>query len=390
MEPDYKNVTIEKRKFYLSSFLGAVSTGIFFYSINNFLVDVYNISAGQRGVLEFFREMPGMLLFLLIAPLASVREGKILFYSLITVSVGIAGCAFSPDLIPLTFWLFIWSIGAHLAITMRESFCVALSSPEERGEMFGNVRSLRSLGTIAGAGIIWTGMEYMQADYLTLYLFAAFAALMAAIATFFMKEPGHTGIKRKRFLIKKKYSLFYILAALFGIRKQLFLVFGPWILIRIFHQNAPQMAKLAIVSAVAGIFIKPWLGRCIDRFGERKTLMADALVLTVVCLVYATGEYIMPPAFALPTLFLCYIIDDCLFSLRSAHVTYLSRIIDSPDELTVSISTSYSIEHVVSMAAPPVAGIIWVQHGYSWVFLGAAIIALAMLTASSFIPDRAG
>jgi MFS family permease len=207
------------------------------------------------------------------------------------------------------------------------------------------------------------------------------------MASLFMKDSAHTGIRRKSFLIKRKYSLFYILALLFGVRKQLFLVFGPWMLIRIFDQGAPEMARLAIVSAATGFFVKPWLGKCIDRFGERKTLMADASVLFLICLVYALAEKILPSSIALILLFVCYVIDDCLFSLRSAHVTYLSRIVDSPDELTVSISTSYSIEHVVSMLAPPVAGFVWITWGYSWVFAVAATVAIMMFAVSSMIPE---
>ncbi len=380
----------EKIKFFISTFAGAFSTGIFFYSINNFLVDVYGVTADQRGVIEFFREMPGMLLFLFLAPLSRFRETLILLAALVIVAVGITGCAFSPDILHVTFWLFIWSVGAHFAIILRESFCVALSNENDRGRMFGFVRSLRSLGTVAGAGVIWIGMEYLDAGYRGLYILAAGMAILAAMASFFMRDSAHTGIRRRAFLIRKRYMLFYALALLFGVRKQLFLVFGPWILIKVFHQDAPQMAKLAILSAITGFFVKPWLGRAIDRFGERKTLMADAVLLFFICVVYAFAESMLPATIVLPVLFVCYIMDDSLFSLRSAHVTYLSKIVKSPDELTVSISTSYSIEHVVSMIAPPVAGVVWITYGYQWVFGAAAMTALFMFAVSSIIPEKKG
>ena len=386
MNQQIKEIKKEKFKFFISTFAGACSTGIFFYSINNFLVDIYGVTADQRGVIEFFREMPGMLLFLFIAPFSGFRETRILAAALAVVAAGIMGCAFSPDVFMVTLWLFVWSIGAHFAITLRESFCVALSSREDRGRIFGFVRSLRSLGTVVGASVIWAGMEYCHAGYRELYILAALSAMFAVAATLLMKDTAHTGLKRKAFLLKKRYSLFYLLAILFGVRKQLFLVFGPWILIKVFHQDAPQMAKLAIASALVGFFVKPWLGRAIDRFGERKTLMADATVLFCICTVYALAERVFPSAVVLPALFLCYILDDCLFSLRSAHVTYLSKIVESPDELTVSISTSYSIEHVVSMLAPPVAGVVWIMYGYPWVFGFAAMVAVAMFFVSSRLP----
>jgi MFS family permease len=376
--------------FLLSTFLGAAATGIFFSSLNNFLADVYDLGADQRGLLETIRETPGMLLFLLMAPLSRVREGTVLTGALIIAAAGIIGTAsLAPGVLWVTAWLFVWSVGAHMAMTLRESFCVALSDPGTRGRLFGLVRSLRSLGTIIGAACIWAGMGSMGLGYEQLYWVAAGLTVLSALTMVFLREPGHTGGGRKRFVLKKKYTLFYCLAVLFGVRKQIFLVFAPWVLIRIYDQDAPAMARLLFFSSLVGIFLKPCLGRLIDRFGERLVLMADSLLIMAICLCYGLAENNFPQAVILPCLFLCYVLDDSLFSLRSAHVTYLSKIVDHSDELMPSISTSYSIEHLVSMIAPLAAGYIWVRFGYPWVFFLSAAVGLLMLLTSSRIPPKA-
>lgn len=376
--------------FLTATFLGAAATGIFFSSLNNFLADVYDLAPDERGLLETIREVPGMLLLLLLAPLVTLGERRILFGARLTVSLGIVGAAgLAPDVIWVTFWLFVWSVGAHVVMTLRESFCVAISDPGTMGRLFGLVRSLRSLGMILGAGCIWAGMGHLGMDYRELYWLAAGLTVLSAAAVYFLRDQGHTGLQRKRFVFKRKYRLFYVLAMLFGVRKQIFLVFGPWVLIRAFHQDAPAMARLFLVSSVVGIYLKPYLGRLIDRLGERVILMGDSLLLLLICACYGLAETLFPTALVLPCLFVCYILDDSFFFLRSAHTTYLSRIVDSGDELTASISTSYSLEHLVSMVAPLAAGAIWVHYGYPWVFFLCALVAGLMFLASSRIPSKA-
>jgi len=380
----------QKLIFLFSTFLGAVAAGIFFSSLNNFLVDVYDMSADQRGVLETVREMPGMLLIVLLAPFSAVKEGKILFGATLVIALGIMGTAsLSPDILTVTAWLFVWSVGAHMVMTIRESFCVALSEPGTRGRLFGIVRSLRSLGTILGATCIWLGMGILGFGYEKLYWTAALIALLSSLIILLIKEKRHTGLKRKRFVFKKKYSLFYLLAVLFGVRKQIFIVFGPWVLIRIFDQDAPAMARLILVSSVAGLFLKPYFGKLIDTLGERTVLIADSLILLMICACYGLAETMLPQPLILPCLFTCFILDDSLFSLRSAHITYLSKIVESEDELTASISTSYSIEHVVSMIAPIIAGLVWIRFGYPWVFFMSALVAGLMFLASAKLPRKA-
>lgn len=380
----------QKLIFLFSTFLGAVAAGIFFSSLNNFLVDAYDMSADQRGVLETIREMPGMLLIVLLAPFSKVKEGKILFGATLVIALGIMGTAsLSPDILTVTAWLFVWSVGAHMVMTIRESFCVALSEPGTRGRLFGIVRSLRSLGTILGATCIWVGMGILGFGYEKLYWTAALIALLSSLTILLIKEKRHTGLKRKRFVFKKKYSLFYLLAVLFGVRKQIFIVFGPWVLIRIFDQDAPAMARLILVSSVAGLFLKPYFGKLIDTLGERTVLIVDSLILLMICACYGLAETTLPQPLILPCLFTCFILDDSLFSLRSAHITYLSKIVESEDELTASISTSYSIEHVVSMIAPIIAGLVWIRFGYPWVFFMSALVAGLMFLTSAKLPRKA-
>jgi hypothetical protein len=47
-----------------------------------------------------------------------------------------------------------------------------------------------------------------------------------------------------------------------------------------------------------------------------------------------------------------------------------------------------SINHIASMSIPFAAGLVWARYDHEVVFLGAAVLALVVAVASSFVPGR--
>ncbi len=376
---------------YLLAIVGATAaSGIFFSTLNNFLADIYGLTAEDRGILEFFREMPGVLAILFLAAVAIVREKYIMVTAALLIAMAFFGLSFVPaDYQAVVVLIFCWSIGAHLNLILVQSYGIALSPTHRRGRLFGLVGSVRSVGYILGTSLVWIGMGHMGLGYDTVYRAAAFCAGISALGFGLLQQRGHTARRRRRLVFKRRYMLFYFLAVLFGVRKQIFLVFAPWVLVRIFDRSASQIAFLLFLAAVIGIIGKPLLGHAIDRFGERRVLATDAIVLIFVCAGYGLIPHLMPLALAIPLLYALYIVDEMLFSLRSAHTTYLSKIVHDDNELTSTISMSYAIEHVVSMTGPIAAGIIWMRFGFSWVFAICAVVAVVMLITALRIPTKA-
>ncbi len=364
-------------------------SAIFFSTLNNFLSDIYNINAESRGILEFFREMPGVLAIVFLAAVVNLREKYVMVVASCIIAVALAALSMVPSRYYIVVAIiFCWSIGAHLNLVLQHSYGVALAKHQKRGKLFGLVGGVRSIGYIIGTSIVWIGMGELGLGYKDVYMAAAVFALIAAIAYTMLAPKAHTAHKRKRFVYRKRYRLFYLLAVLFGVRKQIFLVFAPWVLIKLFGMTAPRIAALMLVTAIVGIFVKPLLGLAIDRFGERRMLTIDAIVLLFVCAGYALTPIYFPVEIALPMLFILYIADDTLFSLRNAHTTYLSKISPNHDELTSTISAGIAIEHVVSMTGPIIAGIIWIRFGFSWVFAICGVVAVMMLFTALRIPSK--
>ena len=95
-------------------------------------------------------------------------------------------------------------------------------------------------------------------------------------------KVGREDPPSKRIVYRKEYKLFYIISALFGIRKQIFLVFGAWVLVALHDVPVSTIALLYFIASTLGVVLRPLLGDVIDWLGERTVLAVDELVLLLV------------------------------------------------------------------------------------------------------------
>lgn len=373
--------SMQKRSFlfFLSGlfFAGILSTALQ-GTFQNYLNDIFHISAQARGALEFPRELPGLLITFIIGFILFIGEINILSFSIVITGFGLLGLGFfSHSYTTMIIFMMIWSLGVHLHMTIIEPVALNYAHKKNRGYILGRMNSMRSIGIIAGTLLIWIFMGKYHASYSSLYLGAFCVSLIAGILYYFQKrEKVDTPNLKFKFILRKKYTRFYILAALFGVRKQLFLVFGPWLLIKMYNRKATDLAQLLLIAAVIGVFFKPYLGKLIDRFGERKILMTDAVLIILLSSIYAASPHFFGPGLALPILSGCFIVDQLLFSLRTARTTYLTKILENKKDLTPTLAMGISIEHLISMTAPIGAGFLWTHYGYYWVFIIAAVVAV--------------
>ncbi|MBU4200023.1 MAG: MFS transporter [Verrucomicrobia bacterium] len=347
-------------------------------TFNNFLSDTFHMTADTRGFLEFPRELPGFLCALFAGLLFFLPE-----------SVIAAGCAFAVGLgmLGLAFWgghwssmlifMLLWGIGAHLLMPIRSSISMALAHEGQVGRRLGQIQGTTIAASIGGCGLVWIGMKYLHADYRIIFSLGGAAALVAGIVLLGMRMPG-AHLQRPKFVWNRHYWLYYTLALLFGARKQIFITFGPWVLVKIFNQPAYIFAQLWIAAAVLGVVFQPALGRAIDRFGERKVLMADAVCVFLVCAGYGAAHLIDHRLFALGLLYACFVGDQLLFGVNMARDTYLAKIAVKPEDISPTLSLGISINHLVSMSIPTVGGLMWMKYGHPSVFIGAAGIATLM------------
>jgi MFS family permease len=366
----------------------AMAAGIHESIFNNFLSDTFDLSAGARGWLELPRELPGFMVVAMTGVLAALPITRVGMVGGFVFFLGMLGIAFlGGTFAPMVLMMMIASAGLHLIQPISMSIAIAMGNEENRGKRIGQTGAIETAGVVLGTGFVWLFFSKVHPQYQLGFFLAALGGLAAAVFYFAMNLK-HLHQPRARLVFHKKYSLYYLLELLFGARKQIFLTFGPWVLIKVYDRPANSIASLLMIAALIGIVFKPLVGSIIDRIGERKVLIFDGFALFFVCLGYGYALRIAPPEMAKWIAGGCFIADNLLFALGSGRAVYVSRIADSPQELTSTLAMGVSINHIISMTIPIVAGFVWLTFGYEQVFLAAAILALIISATATFVPAK--
>lgn len=360
-----------------TTFFGGAS-GIFMATLNNYLADVHGLDAAARGWLELPRELPGFLIMFVAGALLTVAsESTMAALAMLLTAVGAAGLGFlSPNTAAVVLFVTIWSLGDHVIFAVEGPIGLRLARGGREGRRLGQFGGARNLGTITGVGAVFALAKLLGDRYDVFYGLAACFALVAGVF-YASLRLWQTGARSRRLVFKRRYGLFYAISALFGIRKQIFLVFGAWVLVQIHGVSVSTIALLYFIAATLGVVMRPLLGEVIDWLGERTILAGDELMLLAVCLTYAFASDLVRPPADLWLLYGAYVLDSVLFALRVARTTYLGKIAEDPTDITPTIATGITIDHAVAMSLPVLSGYIWEAYGFRWVFLLAAAIAVA-------------
>jgi predicted MFS family arabinose efflux permease len=365
-----------KRALFATLFFGAAS-GIFIATLNNYLAEIHSLGAEARGWLEFPRELPGFLIMFVAGAMLTVfRETQMAAGAMLLSALGAVGLGFlAPTHAALVVFIVIWSLGDHIIFAVEGPIGLKLAKGGKEGRRLGQFGGARNLGTIFGVGAIFVLAHLLGDRFSLFYAIAAASALIAGIL-YAGLDVGRGDAPSRRLVFKKKYRLFYTISALFGIRKQIFLAFGAWVLVEIHDVSVSTIALLYFIASTLGVIFRPLLGEVIDWLGERTVLAVDELLLLGICLTYAFAGDVLSGNAVLWALSGAYILDIILFALRVARTTYLKKIADDPADITPTISMGITIDHAVAMTLPVVSGYIWEAYGFQWVFILAGAIAL--------------
>jgi len=360
-----------------SLFFGAAG-GILSSTLNNYLSNVHGIDASTRGWLEFPRELPGFLVMFSAAALLGVmRETRMASVAMLLTCTGALGLAFmAKETATLVLFIFIWSMGDHIIFAVESPIGLKLAREGSEGRRLGQLGGMGNVGLILGLGVVYLLAKLFGDRYDLFYLVSAICALLAGFCYFKLKV-GRDSERSRKMVFKRKYGLFYAISALFGVRKQIFMVFGGWVLVSIHKVPVETIALLYMIAAGLGILLRPLLGDVIDWLGERTVLATDELLLLVICLTYAFAGDLFAKPWALRVLYSAYVLDSVLFALRIARVTYLKKIADHPSEITPTVSLGVTIDHSVAMTLPILSGFVWERFGFRWVFVIAGAVAVA-------------
>jgi predicted MFS family arabinose efflux permease len=382
--------------FFWSILVWGVGMGCFAAVFNNFLVETYDIGGFDRGVLEFLRETPGVMLVAIFAALHRFSDWKIL--RLGTAFSLAAACLL---LIPVRWawavaFIVVWALGEHLVMPVRQSIALSIAKDGRSGESLGIVTSAVNAGTVAGSLAVaaifffcpqlFTGIS-RRFLYDAVWILVALLLCASLAVASSVKEPGLARNERPSFYFRRKYTTFYVLELFYGARKQVFFTFGPFVLIRVYGMDTRHVAAL---FALAALFTALWggrlIGRIIDRWGYRNVMIWDTIVLFFVCLLYGFAKDIFPPGLAVSVVCVNYVLDSVLSNASMATNLYARTLSDSQQELTATLSSGISANHIVTVFYALLGGWIWDKFGPGVLFATASVMALANSAFAMTIP----
>jgi predicted MFS family arabinose efflux permease len=371
-----ENVPRELKLFASATFLMGLSFSLVDTVMNNFLNARFALSGFERSFLEFPRELPGFLVIFVTALLWFLCSRRLGAVAMLVSSLGVLliGLASSSYWI-MTLWMFLYTLGSHVFMPVSSTIGMELAQEGKAGQRLGQLNAIKNLAAIIGSGVIFLGFNYLGMTFQNSFVLGAAGLAIAGLVMFKMKpeQAQQPAIYMK---LHREYKWYYMLAVLFGSRKQLFITFAPWVLITVFKQPTQTLATLAVLGGLIGILFQPFLGWAIDRLGERSILASEAVILVFVCFGYGFARIYLPENTAFYITCICYLLDQMLFAVGIARSTYIKKIARDPSHIQPALTISVTIDHIFSIAIALIGGLIWNTWGYQYVFMMGALIAV--------------
>ena len=350
--------------------------------LNNFVIEVSGFSGVEIGWLQSVREIPGFLAVCVIFILFFISEQRLAYISLALLALAVAVTALFPEFKGLIITTLISSIGFHYYETVNQSLQLQWLKKETAPS---------SIGWIVAAGsgsaffvyiaiiILWLNLNF---NYFFIYFFAGLLCLLIVVFCFFYYPQFQIGRKQRlAIVLKRRYWVYYTLQFFSGARRQIFVVFASFMMVEKYGFDVHQITLLLLANFLINIFMAPLIGRFIEKFGERLSLIVEYFGLMVIFLLYA-GLYYFDWSYIVASIL--FIADHMFFGLAFAMKTYFQKIADSED-FAPTAAVAFTINHISAVFLPVLLGYIWI-HNNSAVFYLAAVLSFISLIVAILIP----
>lgn len=346
--------------------------------LNNFAIENAAFTGAEIGTLQSIREIPGLLAFTAAFVLLILTEQVFAIIALSLLCIGVAITGVFPSVYGLYATTVLMSVGFHYYETINQSLSLQWFSKAEAPALLGRLLAIKSFAALCTFAGIWLAFTVFEADYITVYMICGLLglAITAWLATH-KPEVSHVEVQHKKLILRKRYSLYYLLTFLSGARRQIFVVFAGFLMVEKFDYGVADITALFMLNHVINLYLGPKIGAWIGRVGERRALTIEYTGLICVFVGYALVESAEWAA-------VLYIIDHLFFAMAIALKTYFQKIAD-PKDIAGSMGVSFSINHIAAVVIPVIFGLVWLQDP-SLVFYAGAAIACLSLILSRFVP----
>lgn len=344
---------------------------------NNFAVDQVGINGFQVGVIQSFREIPGFLTFLVVYLLLIFKEHKLSIYSVMLTGLGVMLTGFFPTYLGIIFTTFLFSTGFHYFETTNKSLTLQYYSSQQSPIILGKQQSWKAITNIGVGILILITSRFLNLKW-NFVLLGTAVIILSIIALFLSSVDRSLPIQKSHIVVKKKYWLFYALNLLSGARRQVFVVFAIFMLVEKYHFSVMMITLLFIFNNIITYFTAPYIGKGINRYGERTVLTLEYSFMIIVFLGYSFVQN----AWIIAAL---YIVDNLFFSCSISINTFFQKIGDKTD-IAPSMAAGFAINHIAAVFIPVIGGLLWIID-YQIPFLIGVFLAIVSLFLVQLIPN---
>ncbi len=342
---------------------------------DNFAVNVAGIEGHQMGVIQSAREIPGFLSLLAVYVMLIMKEYRLSALSILLLGAGISMTGLFPSWSGLILTTLIMSFGFHYFETTNQSLTLQYFDTSSSPWVFGKLRSYSAAANICIGVLIFFIAPMLSYTYI--YFLIGGLISMAAIWGVF-QNPSEIDIapQRKRMILRKKYFLFYFLTFMAGARRQIFVAFAVFLLVKKFNFSVQEITILFVINNSINYFLSPLIGKAVIRYGERKVLSLEYFSLIFIFIAYAVVESRMLVG-------LLYVLDHIFFNFAIAIRTYFQKIGD-PKDIAPSMAVGFTINHIAAVVLPAIGGLLWMVD-YRIPFIFGAVLGGISLAAVQWI-----
>ena len=365
--------------FLISVFATGLSYGLYKGMMDNFLAEVVKMGEMDRGITEFFREIPGILLVFVLAVFYMLSAETLYKMGAVIMLVGMGMHTFLPATKVLaTLAICMYSFGEHIQIGMKNTLSLKYAKEKCGGAALGVQTASTQIGTLVGFIMVVVAFSAFRQNqpYMLFFGLATALAAVSVIVSSRITGKSKTDENKRRFYFHKKYKKYYMLEMFYGARKQVFLTFGPYVLIVFYGANAATVSLLFAISAIACFWASPLVGKIIDKLGYKIVMVSDTLILVIVCFFYGFAHHMFPKNVAFIVCCVNYILDAVISLASMASNLYVQDLSENEDEVKATISTGVSINHVITIFIALFGGWIWHTLGIELLFITSAVLGL--------------
>ena len=372
-----KNISINPMYRYLIILTIASTVGLQAWRtlFNNFAVETAGLNGAQVGIIQSVREIPGFLALLAVYFILIIKEHHLSALSILVLGLGVVLTGCLPTYSGIIITTLIMSSGFHYYETTNQSLTLQYFDKTKSPLVFGRQRRYAALANIAVGIFIFLTQPFLS--YKQLYLLIGALLVAVGVWGFLQKPVDETlPVQHKKMILRQKYWLFYFLTFMAGARRQIFIAFAVFLLVKVFHFSLREIAILFLINNVINFYLSPLIARAIVRFGERKVLSLEYGSLILIF----TGYALVQSKLLVAGL---YVLDHVFFNFAIAIRTYFQKI-GAARDIAPSMAVGFTINHLAAVVLPALGGLIWMID-YRLVFIAGAVMSLVSLAAAQLI-----